>query len=77
MNRNEAAALEHHSLRESFLVMSNIVNRKVSKAGRKIVSAAIVRLAYFLAISSNANGRKLTIRMVRWNDMVRASCSSP
>jgi hypothetical protein len=47
MNRNEAAALEHHSLRESFLVMSNIVNRKVSKAGRKIVSGAIVRLAYF------------------------------
>jgi len=30
MNRNEAAALEHHSLRESFLVMSNIVEGKVA-----------------------------------------------
>jgi hypothetical protein len=44
MNRHKATTLEHHVLRESLLVMSNIVQREAAEIWREWISRTIIRL---------------------------------
>jgi hypothetical protein len=45
MNRHEATTLQQHALRESLLIMRNVVERKIVQVWRELIGGAVIRLS--------------------------------